>query len=142
MLDIVKIFQETLGEKMDDYDLPSPSFEIMQCEIVEFNASKKSMLVKMPVLKKFCNPYGTMQGGMTMGAVDNALGPLSMLIAPKNVTRNIESKLLKPITMDIGFIYVRATLTEWKKRRLTFDVTIKDVDETLYTKAQVINWIL
>jgi len=142
MIDVVELFSEILGDKMDEYDLPPPSFEIMQCEIVEFNSDKKSMLVKMPVLKAFFNPYGTMQGGMIMGAIDNSLGPLSMLVAPKNVTRTMESKLLKPITLDLGYIYVKSILRERKKRRLIFDVVVRDADENIYAKATVTNWII
>jgi len=58
------------------------------------------------------------------------------------MTRNIESKLLKPITIDSELIYVEASLSEKKKRRLTFDVIVKDKDENIYAKATVINWIL
>ena len=142
MIDVVELFRETLGDKMDEYDLPPPSFEIMQCELMEFDADEKSLIVKIPVLKKFFNPYGTMQGGMIMGAIDNTLGPLSMLVAPKNVTRNMESKLLKPITLDLGYIYIKAVLRESKKRRLIFDVVVKDIDDNIYTKATVTNWIV
>ena len=142
MIDIQKLFSQRLGERMQEYILPPPSFEIMQCEIIEFNSDEKSMIVKIPVLETFLNPYGTMQGGMIMGAIDNALGPLSMLIAPKNVTRTMESKLLKPITMDLEYIYVKAILCEHKKRRLIFDIFVLDVDDNLHAKAKVTNWII
>ena len=142
MIDVVELFSEILGDKMDEYDLPPPSFEIMQCEIVSFDSDEKSMVVKMPVLKSFFNPYGTMQGGMIMGAIDNSLGPLSMLVAPQNVTRTMESKLLKPITLEIEYIYVKAVLREHKKRRLIFDVQVRDIDENIYAKATVTNWIV
>jgi len=141
-IDIEKLFSKILGDKMQEYTLPPPSFEIMQCQVIEFNENEKSMVVKMPVLEAFTNPYGTMQGGMIMGAIDNTLGPLSMLVAPKNVTRTMESKLLKPITMDVKFIYVKAQLSEQKKRRLTFDIVVKDRSENIYARAKVVNWIL
>jgi len=142
ILNIKKLFNNILGDKMQEYTLPPPSFEIMQCQVIEFNEDEKSMVVKMPVLEAFTNPYGTMQGGMIMGAIDNTLGPLSMLVAPKNVTRTMESKLLKPITMDVEFIYVKAQLSEQKKRRLTFDIVVKDRSENIYARAKVVNWIL
>ena len=142
ILNIKKLFSDILGDKIQEYTLPPPSFEIMQCQVIEFNEDEKSMIVKMPVLEAFTNPYGTMQGGMIMGAIDNTLGPLSMLVAPKNVTRTMESKLLKPITMDVEFIYVKAQLSEQKKRRLTFDIVVKDRSENIYARAKVVNWIL
>ena len=142
MIDIVELFNEVLGEKMAEYDLPPPSFKIMKCEIVSFDADEKSLVVKIPVLKDFANQYGIMQGGMIMGAIDNSLGALSMLIAPKNVTRTMESKLFKPIIMDVGYIYIKSILKEHKKRRLIFDVQVKDIDENLYAKATFTNWII
>ena len=141
-IDVLELFSEALGEKVNEFNLPPPSFEVMKCEIMEFHAEKKFIIVKMPILENWLNPYGTMQGGLIVAAIDNAVGPLSLLIAPKNMTRNIESKLLKPIIMESEFIYVRATLSEEKKRRLTFDVLVKDKDENIYAKATVTNWIL
>lgn len=141
-IDVLELFSQTLGEKIDDYYLPPPSFELMQCEIIEFDSDEKYIVVKMPILEDWLNPYRTMQGGLIVAAIDNAVGPLSMLLAPKNMTRNIDSKLLKPILMASEYIYVTATLSEKKKRRLTFNVTVKDKDETIYAKATVINWIL
>ncbi len=141
-IDLIKLYTEVLGEKVKDYNLPPPSFEIMQCEIVKYNKDKKFITIKVPTLESWLNPFGTMQGGIIMGAVDNAVGPLSLLVAPMSMTRNIESKLIKPITMEVEFIYVTATLFEQKKKRLIFDVVIKDKDETIYTKAKVTNWII
>jgi len=141
-IDLIKLYTEVLGEKIKDYNLPPPSFEIMQCEIVKYNKDEKFITIKIPTLESWLNPFGTMQGGIIMGAVDNAVGPLSLLVAPMSMTRNIESKLIKPITMEVEFIYVTATLFEQKKKRLIFDVVIKDIDETIYTKAKVTNWII
>ncbi len=141
-IDLIKLYTEVLGEKVKDYNLPPPSFEIMQCEIVKYNKDEKFITIKIPTLESWLNPFGTMQGGIIMGAVDNAVGPLSLLVAPMSMTRNIESKLIKPITMEVEFIYVTATLFEQKKKRLIFDVVIKDIDETIYTKAKVTNWII
>ena len=141
-IDILTLFGEALGDKLHEFNLPPPSFEIMQCKILEFDAEKKFIVVKMPVLELWLNPYGTMQGGLTVGAIDNAVGPLSLLVAPKNMTRNIESKLLKPIIKDMEYIYVTATLSEQKKRRLIFDVLVQDKEKNIYAKATLTNWIL
>ncbi len=141
-IDIYEICSEVLGDKVKDFDLPSPSFEVMQCEVMEFDDEERSIVVKMPVLRSWLNPYGTMQGGMTSAAIDNAVGPLSLLVAPLNVTRYMESKLIKPITMDLEYIYVHASLGEQKKKRLIFEVTVQDKFGELYTKATVTNWIV
>ncbi len=141
-MDIEKLFTKVLGDKVKDMDLPPECFDIMQCEIVSFNEIEKSLTTKMPILRSWLNPYATMQGGMIVAGIDNAVGPLSMLIAPMNVTRTIESKYLLPITMDLGYIYAKASLVEEKKRRLIFEVSIEDESGKVYTKARVENWIL
>ena len=141
-LDITKLFNDTLGGKIKDFILPPPSYELMQCEALEFDPEQKSIVVKVAILEKFLNPYGTMQGGLILGAIDNAVGPLSMLIAPPNVTRNIESKLLKPITVDLEYIYVTVKLFEQKKRRLIFDAIVMDKEQIIYAKARLTNWIV
>ena len=43
MIDITALFRKKLGESMDEYLMPPPSFSIMQCEIIEFNEEKKSI---------------------------------------------------------------------------------------------------
>ena len=141
-LDIKELFRSTLGDTLHEYKLPPPSFTIMQCEIIAFDKEKATLTTKIPVLKEWLNPYSTMQGGMIVAAMDNALGPLSLLVAPKNMTRNIESKLIKAITMDMKYIYVTASLYEVKKRRLIFDVVVKDEEENLYATARVTNFII
>lgn len=141
-LDVIELYADLLGDKLEKFTLPPPSFEIMEGAIMAFSEEEKSIIVRMPILEAWLNPYGTMQGGLIIGAIDNAVGPLSLLLAPKSMTRDIESRLLKPITMDTEFIYVTATLFERKKRRLIFDAVVQDKDETIYAKARLTNWII
>lgn len=62
------------------------------CEIIDYQESAKSIVVKIPILKDWINPYSTMQGGFIESAIDNAVGPLSLLSAPINLISNIFSK--------------------------------------------------
>jgi len=141
-LDVKELFSSILGDDFHECELPPPSFTVMQCEIVAFDKEKATLTTKIPVLQEWLNPYSTMQGGMIIAAMDNALGPLSLLVAPKNMTRNIVSKIIKAITMDMKYIYVTASLYEAKRRRLIFNVLVKDAEENLYATAQVTNFIL
>lgn len=79
---------------------------------------------------------------MITAAIDNAVGPLSLLIAPMNMTRSMESKFIKPITMDMEYIYVTAFLSEQKRKRLIFEVMVQDKFEKIYAREKVINWII
>ena len=114
----------------------------MKCEIIEYNRDDSSLTIKVPVLEDWQNPFGTMQGGLIVGAIDNAVGPLSMLIAGANMTRSIETKFLKAITIEVGMVYITAKLVEQKKRRLTFEVRVEDALGEVYTKAIVVNFLI
>ena len=142
VIDVVELFSNVLGEKVKDFILPPESFTVMQAEIIEFSEKEKRLITKMPVLSSWNNPYGTMQGGFVNAAIDNAVGPLSMLVAPLNMTRTMESKFIKPITSDVETIYIQAKLIEEKKKRLTFEALVMDADENVYVRSIVINWIL
>ena len=67
--------------------IPPPVFTSMQGEFVDFDLEEGILVTRFPVRQDYLNPYGAMQGGMVAAAVDNTLGPLSMLVAPPNVTR-------------------------------------------------------
>ena len=120
-IDVEELFTKALGERVHELNLPPPSFTVMECNILNYDEKEKPILVRIPVLETWLNPYNTMQGGLIIGAIDNAVGPLSMLVAPKNVTRNIESKLIKQITTDMQYIYVSASLFEAKCKCASFD---------------------
>ena len=141
-IDVIELFGDILGDKINDFILPPPIFEIMQCEIIEYNKEKKSLIVRLPVLEKWQNPFGTMQGGMIDGAIDNAVGPLSLLVAPVNMTRTIETKILNAITMDVETIYVKANLLDAKKRRLIFEADVVDDEGMVYATSKIVNFIV
>jgi len=133
-----------MQEKQNDQDLivPPPSFTLMNSQIIEYCEDEHSLTTKILISKEWLNPYNTMQGGLINAAIDNAVGPLSLLVVPANMTRVMETKFLKPITLDLEYIYVRALLTEIKKRRLSFEVVVTDSEKNILTQAKVINYIL
>ena len=141
-IDVIELFNDVLGDKINDFIVPPPIFEVMQGEIIEYNEEEKSLIVRLPVLAQWQNPFGTMQGGMIDTAIDNAVGPLSLLVAPMNMTRTIETKILKAITMEVETIYVKAKLVEEKKRRLIFEAEVVDADGLVYATSKLVNFIL
>ena len=140
-IDISTLLAEHEGAQ-GKYLLPPPIFASMECDIIAYDAQMKSLTARMPVLHAWLNPYSTMQGGMIMAAVDNAVGPLSMLVSIPSWTRTMESKYLKPIRYGLDFIYVTAVLVEEKRGRLIFEVEVADAEGTVYTTAKVTNWLM
>jgi len=137
-----ELFEARHGELTADFLLPPPSFVIMQAEIAAFDPDNGILTVRFPVLEQFCNPYGSMQGGMIAAAVDNTLGPLSMLVARPNVTRRLEMKYSKPITPDLGTIIVTGKLLEEHKRQLTFSAEVRSLEGLLLARAKAWHWIV
>lgn len=141
-IDATVLYQKMQLESESALVLPPPSFTIMQSEIIEYNESERSLIVKIPVLEYWLNPYQTMQGGFINAAIDNAVGPLSLLVAPVNMTRTMETKFLKSIPLDTEYIYVHASLDERRKKRLTFHVTVEDDKGDVFSQSKVVNFIL
>jgi acyl-coenzyme A thioesterase PaaI-like protein len=139
---IAEIIQQRLGDRMDQYLIPPPVFVAMQGEFLAFDPEGGTLETRFPVLREHLNPYGTMQGGMVAAAVDNTLGPLSMLLAPPNVTRRLQMKYSRPATPDLEYIQVKGRLLERKGRRLTFSAEVRDQEGLLLARARAEHWIV
>jgi len=139
---IMDIIENRLGDRLDEYLIPPPVFVAMHGEFLEFDRDGELLITRFPVLERYLNPYGAMQGGMVAAAVDNTLGPLSMLVAPPNVTRRLEMKYSRPITTDLNFITVTAKLENREGRWLTFSAVVRDQEGTLLARARAAHWIL
>jgi acyl-coenzyme A thioesterase PaaI-like protein len=84
-----------------------------------------------------------MQGGIISAAIDNTIGPLSMLVASPNVTRKMEVKYFNGIESSIDFVYVTAKFLEQKKRLLYFDASVDDETEKIkYATAKSTHWVV
>lgn len=139
---IMAIIRERLGDEADRYRIPPPVFEAMRGEFLAFDAQAGSLAARFAILDEHLNPYGYMQGGMVTAAIDNTLGPLSMLVAPPNVTRRLEIKYSRAITLDLGSITVRAELVERRGRWLMFAARVYDPEERLLASARATHWVL
>ena len=139
---IVDTIHERLGERLDEFLIPPPVFIAMQGEFLTFDAQDGVLVTHFPVLKEYLNPYGAMQGGIVAAAVDNTLGPLSMLVAPPNVTRRLQMKYSRPVTPDLEYITVKGKLLERKGRRLTFNAEVRDPEGILLARARAVHWIV
>ena len=139
---IMEAIRERLGDRLEEYAIPPPVFCTMGGEFLAFDAQGGVLEARFPVLEAFLNPYGAMQGGMVAAAVDNTLGPLSMLVAPPNVTRRLQMKYSRQVTPDLGHITVKARLLERKGRWLAFSAEVRDPDGVLLARAQASHWIV
>jgi acyl-coenzyme A thioesterase PaaI-like protein len=139
---IIDIIHSRLGERVDEFLIPPPVFTTMQGEFRSFDAEDGVLETRFPVLEAYLNPYGTLQGGMVAAAVDNTLGPLSMLVAPPNVTRRLQMKYSRPVTPELGYITVQGKLVAREGRWLTFSAEVRAPDGALLARAQAVHWIV
>lgn len=90
-------------------ELPPKIFNEMGGEFVEY-IEGQSLTAKFPIKEIYSNPYGFMQGGMVVAAMDNTLAPLSYLLSPASITNNIDTTFVRPVKMAFEFIFVTAIL--------------------------------
>ena len=139
---IMEILHARLGDRIEEFILPPPVFELMQAELIDFDPEPGWLKIRFPVLEQYLNPYGFMQWGMVTAAVDNTLGPLSMLVAPPNVTRTLDMKFSQPVTLDLENIIVEGRLVGREGRRLTFNAEVRDQSGKLLARSRALHWII
>lgn len=139
---LISIVEEKLQKLENEIHFPPPVFEIMKGEILTFDIEQGIFKNKFPVLKEYLNPYGNMQGGMIAAAIDNTIGPLSMLVAKPNFTRYMQIKYGKVIPPELNYIYVTAQLIEQKKRQLFFEAVVESSQGERLASAKSTNWII
>jgi acyl-coenzyme A thioesterase PaaI-like protein len=135
------ILRDRLGDRVAEYAFPPPVFALMKGEFVELDLDAGLLSARFPVLESYLNPYGSMQGGMIAAAVDNTLGPLSVLFAPPNVTRRLEVKYSRPVTVEMGHIIVDAELLERRDRWLYFRAEVWSQEGLRLARARAAHWI-
>jgi acyl-coenzyme A thioesterase PaaI-like protein len=114
----------------------------MQAEFVEFNAEKNQLTIRFPLLESYLNPFNYVQGGFLAAAVDNTLGPLSVLVAPANLTRRLEMTYSHPVTLEVGSISVIGRLVRQEGRQLHFAADVLDGQGNRLARARAWHWII
>lgn len=140
--DLMQVLRERLGDEIDQYLVPPPVFRSMDAEFVDFDARDGWLITKFPISSAFLNPYGAVQGGMLAAAVDNTFGPLSLLVAPPNVTRRLEMKYSLPVTPELGVFFVHARFQGREGRQLVFRAEVRSQEGLLLARARATHWIL
>jgi acyl-coenzyme A thioesterase PaaI-like protein len=139
---VAEVLRRKFADHVEQFAFPPPVFAAMQGQFLEMDLDSGTVTVQFPVLESYLNPYGTMQGGMIAAAVDNTLGPLSVLVAPPNVTRRLEMAYSRPITPDLGRITVTGRLLKQEGRWLFFRADVYDADGKRLARAKAVHWII
>ncbi|HSF82796.1 MAG TPA: PaaI family thioesterase [Anaerolineales bacterium] len=106
-----------------------------------FDPEAGTLSSRFPILPGYLNPYGSMQGGFIAAAVDNTLGPLSMLVAPPNVTRRLEIKYSQAVTPDLIYILVEGKYLGIEGQYLKFNADVRAPAGNLLARARSYHWV-
>ena len=141
-IEMMEILRGKLGKRIQEYSFPPPIFKMMKGEFLDMNVDEGTLTAKFPIFERYRNPYGAMQGGMIATAVDNTIGPLSVLVSPMNVTRSLEMKYSQPVRPEMGHIVVRARYLERIDHRLYFVATVFSPQERRLVRCKAMHWII
>lgn len=140
--DLLPVIEEKLAGSDMQVEVPPAVFVAMQGEFLDADIENGILQCRFPVLAEYLNPFGNMQGGVISAAVDNTIGPLSMLVAAPNITRHMELKYAKAVSPELEYIYVTAKFIEKKKRQLFFEALVKNVNDEILASAKSRHWIV
>jgi uncharacterized protein (TIGR00369 family) len=115
--------------------LPPPCLLDMQAEPVEYVDGER-LVMRFPVLERYRNPFGFMQGGFVLAALDNTMGPFSFLIAPPSVTAQVTISYVRPVTPDQATLTCVATVLERSRKTLYLTGRALGEDGRLFAIAQ------
>lgn len=121
--------------------IPPPCLLDMQGEVVEY-VEGESLRMRFPVLARYQNPIGHMQGGFIVAALDNTLGPFSYLIAPPSATTSLNTQYLRPVTPEVGHIVCTARLVERTRGQLHLAGEVRGPDGKVLALCQAVCQIL
>jgi acyl-coenzyme A thioesterase PaaI-like protein len=114
----------------------------MQGEFTDFDLEEGILSARFPVLDSYSNPYGIMQGGMIAAAIDNTIGPLSMIVATPSVTRELHLKYSRAVEINQDFVLVQARWVDQQDRWLNFTAAVRDPEGKLLARATARHWIV
>ncbi len=113
----------------------------MQGEPVEY-VEGQSLAMRFPILARYQNPIGYMQGGFIVAALDNTLGPFSYLIATPSVTTSLNTQYLRPVTPDLTHITCHAKLVERTRNQLFLPAKYVTTRDAVLVMCQAVCQIL
>jgi len=92
--------------------VPVPNVWVeLEGEFLEFNKENETLKCKFPVRERYFNPLPTTLGGIIDSWIDITMGPLTVLLGQKAVSKNFSIKYLKPVGPSIEYV----TAVVWRE---------------------------
>lgn len=104
--------EENYEDVLANKGMPVPNVWIeLEGEFVEFDKENESLKCKFPVRERYFNPLPTTLGGIIDSWIDITMGPLSVLLGQKAVTKTFSIKFIKPVGPSIKYV----TAVAWRE---------------------------
>ncbi len=137
-----QVLRQRFGADLRIEDFIPPVFIEMQGEILDYDPEERTLTARFPNEVRYQNPHAVMQGGIIAAAIDNAIGPLSFLSAPINLTREMTVKYKKAITEDFSYVVVKARVEKIDPPYLYLTARAESEDGLLFALAKAKHFIL
>ena len=122
---MAKIAERVAG--VSSMEVPPKSFQEMKGEILEYEPGR--LTARFPVQTRYRNPFGFMQGGFVVAAVDNAIGLLSLLEAEPSVTTQLNTTYIRPIGPKVEAIVIEARVVAKTRGHLYMEAEVAALDK-------------
>ncbi len=103
---------DNIDNLLQNSGMPVPNVWIeLEGEFLEFDKENQTLKCKFPVRERYFNPLPTTLGGIIDSWIDITMGPLSVLLGQKAVTKTFSIKFIKPVGPSIKYV----TAVAWRE---------------------------
>ena len=104
--------EDNLENRLKNEGMPVPNVWVeLEGEFLDFNKEKQTLRCKFPVRERYFNPLPTTLGGIIDSWIDITMGPLTVLLGQRAVSKNFSIKYLKPVGPSIEYV----TAVAWRE---------------------------
>ena len=104
--------EDNIDNLLQNNGMPVPNVWIeLEGEFLEFDKENETLKCKFPVRERYFNPLPTTLGGIIDSWIDITMGPLSVLLGQKAVTKTLSIKFIKPVGPSIKYV----TAVAWRE---------------------------
>ena len=104
--------EANIDNLLQNNGIPVPNVWIeLEGEFLEFDKENETLKCKFPVRERYFNPLPTTLGGIIDSWIDITMGPLSVLLGQKAVTKTFSIKFIKPVGPSIKYV----TAVAWRE---------------------------
>ena len=106
------MIDDNIEDLLQNSGMPVPNVWIeLEGEFLDFDKENQTLKCKFPVRERYFNPLPTTLGGIIDSWIDITMGPLSVLLGQKAVTKTFSIKFIKPVGPSIKYV----TAVAWRE---------------------------